>query len=489
MKSDKLQDAIGMVDENLVARASISKPKKTKFFQLRWMVPVAAMLVIAITIGVMFPYGNKSIAPQNNSQPTSTNTTPTYPEDKGLLIESEYQAKYPIMAQYGENNYEEWVDSKKHQRSFSGAGKNLDAFLQMTISEFLSDKGGKNILYSPLNVYMALAITAEITDKDSRQQILDLLDADSIEDLRKQAHAIWNANYCDDGLTKSILASSLWLADDVHYNEQTIKGIVENYYASTFLGEFGSEEYNIVYRNWLNEQTGNLLKDQIDDKELSPESIMSIATTIYLKAPWYTFFSESQNTKAQFYSANGIQSCDFMNTTMSNEEYYWGDKFSAAGKAINGSGKMYFILPDKGTDVETLLKDTETLDFITSHAEWNNKKILDINMSVPKFDVSSQLDLIDGLKNIGVTDCFDSSAADFSPLLSQDGAFISNISHGVRVSIDEEGVTGAAFTEMMLADGAAPPGNKVDFVVDRPFIFMITGADGLPLFVGVVNNI
>jgi len=33
-----------------------------------------------------------------------------------------------------------------------------------------------------------------------------------------------------------------------------------------------------------------------------------------------------------------------------------------------------------------------------------------------------------------------------------------------------------------------PPQEEIDFVVDRPFLFVITGADSLPLFVGVVNQ-
>ena len=66
--------------------------------------------------------------------------------------------------------------------------------------------------------------------------------------------------------------------------------------------------------------------------------------------------------------------------------------------------------------------------------------------------------------------------------------YIDKASHGVRVSIDEEGVTGAAYTEIGLLAGATLPKEEIDFVVDRPFVFVVTGADNLPLFVGVVNQ-
>jgi len=39
-----------------------------------------------------------------------------------------------------------------------------------------------------------------------------------------------------------------------------------------------------------------------------------------------------------------------------------------------------------------------------------------------------------------------------------------------------------------MCGSAMPPSEEVDFVADRPFLFVITGRDGLPLFVGVVNQ-
>ena len=58
----------------------------------------------------------------------------------------------------------------------------------------------------------------------------------------------------------------------------------------------------------------------------------------------------------------------------------------------------------------------------------------------------------------------------------------------MRVAIDEEGCTAAAFTAMETCGAAMPPDEEVDFVLDRPFIFVITGDSGLPMFAGVVNH-
>lgn len=154
---------------------------------------------------------------------------------------------------------------------------------------------------------------------------------------------------------------------------------------------------------------------------------------------------------------------------------------------------MCFVLPDEGISAEELLADEEAMDFLFSadqgRSQWDKNRFLIVNLSVPKFDVTSETDLISGLKALGITDVFDSSASDFSPMTSDaEGIFVSEAKHDVRVMIDEEGCAAAAYTVIAAAGAAAPPDEEVDFVLDRPFLFVLTGNDGLPLFVGIVNH-
>ena len=108
---------------------------------------------------------------------------------------------------------------------------------------------------------------------------------------------------------------------------------------------------------------------------------------------------------------------------------------------------------------------------------------------MPKFDVSSRLDLSTGLKALGVTDVFDMEQADFSPMTTEPYVHLSEAIHAARVKVDEEGVEAVAFTIMPAPGAAPPPEEEVDFVLDRPFLFAITSATGQLLFVGVVNQV
>ena len=137
--------------------------------------------------------------------------------------------------------YDAWQADRKAQRSQpEGYADGLEAFFASSIREFLSNSNGANKVYSPINIYMALAMLAEVTDGESRQQILDLLGSESIETLRAQAASVWNANYSNDGAVTSILANSLWLNESVNFNQSTMDSLATNYYASSFRGEMAA---------------------------------------------------------------------------------------------------------------------------------------------------------------------------------------------------------------------------------------------------------
>ena len=114
---------------------------------------------------------------------------------------------------------------------------------------------------------------AAVTDGQTRQQILDALGAESLELLQKQTAQLWTENSWDDGLVTSVLANSIWLRDEYSYNEETLQKLGEEFYASAFSGEMGTDAYNNMLRDWINEHTGNLLTEQASGLELAPATV------------------------------------------------------------------------------------------------------------------------------------------------------------------------------------------------------------------------
>lgn len=398
---------------------------------------------------------------------------------------------YPKMAQYpgeDENGWDKWNSSRRKQLSApDGYCDSLWSFYGDSSRTYLSSTQ-ENRAYSPVSLYMALSMLAECTSGESRSQILSLMNATDIETLRTQAGQVWNANYCDDGAIKSVLANSVWLSDSLETNSGTIGTLAKSYYASAHSGEFGSDEMTQAIRGWLNEQTGGMLNDAVSDVAPDASTLMALYSTLWFKGRWDNEFNKQLNDTRTFHAPSGDVQAEFMNQSF-DRSYYWGEDFGAVKQPFVSGCDMWLILPDEDKSVSDVLDSGNYLSLLTDGYDYENSRTMKVNLALPKFDVTSTIDLREGLTELGITDVF-SENADFSELCSSE-LYVNSARQSARVTIDEEGCTAAAFTEMLLNGSACQPENiqEIDFVLDRPFLFVITGLDGQPLFVGTVFNV
>ena len=465
---------------------AVSRPKKRRSLWTGAAAGATAMAIFAAML--LWPVSPAPETPNDN--PVKQPLIPVAHAAEVLA-----QPTLPTMApapdfsgHWSDEEYEAWRESRLtrwQQRPEDDSA--LDAFYLETAREFLLNSAGENALYSPLNLYLGLGMLAEVTDGQTREQILELLNCDSVEELRAFVSALWNVNYCDDGAVTSLLASSLWLRDDTEYRMETLGTLADSYYASSHRGTMGSEEYNRMLRDWTNEHTGNLLTEQANRLEMNAATVLALVSTLYFEASWGDKFSPDATAPDTFHTPDGDVTVDFLNRT-ADQEYYWDEDFAAVELPLSGSGSMWLFLPDEDKTVADLL-DGSALELIRNPYDWENWTYIQVELSVPKFDVTGQPDLYTGLQNLGITDVFDWTKADFSPLCeNHDQIYLSNASHCARVMIDENGCTGAAFTMLGMETAAIPPEEIAVFRADRPFLFAVTGQDNQILFLGVVNE-
>ena len=481
MKKEQFYELLGDIDERAVKAAENPSADKTGKPWIKYAAAAAACLVAVGGIGLGYRVFD-SAPPQ---------VTENAYNNKMLLA----AAVYPEMPAYPENDYdayEAWWAAKSALRDQPDGYKDgFDVFFSDSTRAFLSDAGTENMIYSPLSLYMALGMSAEITDGNTRQQILDVLKQSDIDTLRSHSRSIWQANYADDGMAKCVLATSLWTNNNIAYDQDTVDLLAKNYYSSVFTGVPGSDEYNGLLQAWLNEQTDGLLTDYVSDIKMDPEMVLTLASTVNYSGKWNYKFSKENTETGTFHSPDGDVQCSFMNEER-DTTYFWGDKFASISMSLESNGQMRLILPDEGVSAEDLINDDEAIGYMIDSKRsaeiYPNSKFVTVNISIPKFDVSSDIDLRDGLVKLGITDLFDPAKSDFSPLTeSADSIALSRAEQDTRVMIDEEGCKAASLT-IMDYSGAAMPEDQVDFVLDRPFIFEIVSETGLPLFVGIVND-
>ncbi len=425
---------------------------------------------------------------------TSTQTTQTnkHTQSESSDAKAISLAAYPKRAQFSFDDhvaYERWhKEWQKRKELFPVYQQAVSSFSAKTIPQILLESDDENCVYSPMNLWLALAMVSETCAGQSRQQILDLLGSDSAENVREMAKAMWEANYLDDGVSTSVLANSVWLSDRKQYKKEVLKTLADDYYASSFTGEMGSPEYNDLLHDWLNEQTKGLLQEQADSMQFYEETVLALASAVYFRSAWSHEFYESASNEQVFHAPSGDREMEFMHDE-SYMTYYWGDEFGALWLRMESGGGMWILLPDEGITLESVLSSDEYLRFQQAGRNWERQYGILTQLALPKFDVSGRLDLIRELEKLGITDIFHVDSADFSPVFDNfDDMAVSQITHAARVKVDEKGCEAAAFTLEAKCEEAEPDPNQniKIFTVDRPFLFLVTEESGSILFAGAV---
>ena len=360
-------------------------------------------------------------------------------------------------------------------------GGTVLAFAGRTLGKIFADS--ENRVYSPISRYVALCMLTEMTAGETKQQVMELLGAADSEMLRQQNKDLWIGVYTDDGRSVCRLANGAFLRENADVKQEAVDALADWYYASTYRVPMGTAAADEAIAGWLNQNTGGLLSQETREIQTEVDNLLRLYNTIYYKSGWRDAFESSRTREDVFTAANGAkQKTEFMHRTESGS-YRKGEGYTAAPRSLN-DGRMVFVLPDEGVTPESLLQRQGFLTELTG--DYNAAELV---WSVPKFDVKSSTGLNEALRSLGVTDAFDGTKADFTPL-TDNGAAVDSVMQAARVKIDEDGVEAAAYTEIVANDSAMmeiPP--TVEMELDRPFLFAIFDYNNVPLFVGTVNTV
>lgn len=476
MKRKHVLEVLDKIDDRYITETEKAPKKMRK--RPYWIGAVAAVLAVVICISSFL---NKPVITANAIALPGEVRFMEYPDLDDYEDRESYMADVELCK----------AEAEHRRTTREKAAVSLLPFFTEASAEFLTSHNNENALWSPINAYIGLSMLAEITDGDSRKEILDLFGIEDIESLRSQVSAIWESVYEDDGNEICTLANSLWLKDGLDYNQDAMNNLAYHYYASVYQCDLGSDSANKAIGNWLNKNTGGMLKNNTDKINLSPNTVLALYSTLFFQAKWGDEFDSKNNTDGIFYGVNGDTNVTYMNKKLCQMNYYWHDDYSAVALRLKNGSTMWFILPDEGKTTADVLNGGAYGEMISSDSGeegWPNKKYMKVNLSVPKFDVSSTVNLKDGLGRMGVTKVFDMESSDFTAITSDTPVYISAVNQSARVEIDEKGVKAATYIEIPGCGSAMPPEEIIDFVLDRPFVFVISKGN-LPLFTGVVNNI
>ncbi len=357
----------------------------------------------------------------------------------------------------------------------------VNQFSYETASSLLSGSD-KNLNYSPVSLYLSLALAASGSKGETKEQLLEFLHMEDTGSLRAQCAGLNRLLTLDNGTSRLKTASSIWMDTSVEWKRPFLEDAAEYFYAEAFALDMGDPETSDALTRWISDETEGTLSPSLP---LGEDTLFMILNTVYFHDQWQEQFRESATKPGNFYLRDGSSvTCDLMSKVFPSAPFSKEEGFTRASLSLKGGGRMIFILPDQNVSPQSLM---DTPEKVRELFEGEDDMQGEVSWKIPKFQFQTSLDLTDTLEELGLLSAFREDA-DFSPL-TDTPLFLSSILQGTFIEINENGVEASAFTEIALATGAAPsPGDRAEMTLDRPFLYGITDANGVLLFAGLVED-
>ena len=393
-------------------------------------------------------------------------------------------------------------DSK--QEGYEEFIEKLDLFAAKLTYEIYADSNKRsNICISPVSVYMALALATECATGETREEILNAVGVtyDEVKNFTKVLYAFSNRDfyYTDMNHDKKILAfeelaNSIWVDKNITLKEDGINNLANNFNCDLFSVNFRTSEGEKAINDYIEEKTHGVIDGDID---LSPETLITLINTFYLKEVWANGKDLRFTDKTySFKNADG----SITNTKLLQGYYVDGNIYKGDGYT------SFYIRTEHGFDIKFIVPtDRHTLDEVFTpeniyninnlgdygHIDEKNKLMHRTRVLFPKYKATFDDDIGGILKNdFGINDLF--GKCDFSNVTDERIA-CNSVIHKCSIEVTEKGIEGAAVTFIDEYGGEDSSGNyrKVyhDYIVDRAFGFVITDMYGSVIFSGVVNSV
>ncbi len=452
---------------------------------------MVALLIVVIPI-ILLSLKESKNPTENNTESTSkekeaskeNETTVVYSVEDNATILKSTTLLAPITNE--ENSQNKGLLSKSERNKIISFTENL------TKQTLLDSDDGENIICSPLSCYSALSMCAQLTDGESESQLLSVLNVEDLTELQKvNSNILKNLSFkLSDKEEELSFANSFWINseqidpnDKEQVNLECLDLLAEYYNADTITAEFSKDNAAKAMSGWVSEKTKNLLNIPPERFSDINNSMASIINTIYYKSSWERAFLEGGTKEGSFYLENGktVQT-KYMTEKEAGQLYEDEDCIVYSRKLENGT--MHFILPTDDINIKDLFLQENYINDILGKIEKDSYYYDKVDLRIPKFNFKSKFDLKKSMQSLGVEDIF-GAKANFSRFSNQE-MYVRDILQEARIVLDEKGCTAAAYTFLAVATGFDE--NKlVEFYLDRPFGFIIE-YEGVPLFVGIVNN-
>ena len=344
-----------------------------------------------------------------------------------------------------------------------------------------------NVLISPVSVLTALAMTANGAQNDTLAQMEAVFGVER-EPLRDYLRTYLD-NLPNERKYKLHMANSIWIKEDENFtvNEEFIDINKSCFGAGVYEKEFDQKTLKEINK-WVDENTDGMIEEILN--EIPEDAVMYLINALAFDAEWEEIYENTEIRNGEFTLANGsVQDVEYM---YSDENVYLEDEKATGFIKYYKDRKYAFaaILPNENVGLT---------EYVAGMSGESLKEMLDnaqevqVNASIPKFEVEDDILLNDTLKVMGMEDIFDGSKADLSGIgtHTEGNLFVSRVIHKTHMQVDEKGTkAGAATAVEVKLESAMETLDSKTVRLDRPFIYMIIDCESnQPIFMGTMQRV
>ncbi|CAI9763670.1 unnamed protein product [Fraxinus pennsylvanica] len=340
-----------------------------------------------------------------------------------------------------------------------------------------------NLVFSPVSTHVVLGLIAAGSKGPTLDQLLSFLKSTGTEELNSLSSQVVTLVLADGGSLggpRLSFANGVWIDQSLNL-KPTFKEIVDNAYKAAARNvDFqtkaveATKEVNL----WAEKETSGLIKEILPSGSVDGSTRLIFANAVYFKGAWNEKFDASKTKEDEFFLLNGSSvQVPFM--TSKQKQYIRAfDGFRVLGLPYKqGEDRrkfsMYFFLPDAKDGLPALVeKFGSESGFLEHHVPYQQVKVGAFH--IPKFKISFGFEASEVLKGLGVMLPFSGDGlAEMVDSPLGKNLYVSSIFQKSFIEVNEEGTEAAAATAGVINLRSMAMEDKLDFVADHPFLFVV----------------
>lgn len=357
-----------------------------------------------------------------------------------------------------------------------------------------SSDATSNLVVSPQSIFHGLAMSYIASGGATREELARALHfPDDDQELMRQLGEVRHALIAGTGPRQKIevsVANSAWL--------DTTYATFQKDYLGRLQQPFEASLHQVKFRDagkaarevnaWVSKKTHGEIRTVVTAADFASRSGPGVidepglvtVNAVYFKGDWASKFEKDSTRPCPFRLPGGTQEDTLMMHQNSKLLYSESEKFQFVEiPYIGESYSMYVLLPREVLPVREMLGclNTQAVLDMKRSASW-----YDVDVLLPKFEITTHQNAKEMLGTMGVTAAFDGSKANFDRMIVKKSEayriYLSEVYHDARVEVHEEGAKASAVTTSLhFSVGCSASGQMplrpAEFHADHPFLFLI----------------